>query len=49
MSLKVSASGYANVGGLKDGAVIADFPETARARQFSRALDFVEEQPVGAM
>lgn len=24
-SLKISASGYANVGGLKDGAILADF------------------------
>ena len=38
VSLKVSASGYANVGGLKDGAIMADFAPIVTVNKVKTAL-----------
>ena len=38
VSLKVSASGYANVGGMRDGAIIADFAPVVTVNKAKRVL-----------
>lgn len=38
VSLKVSASGYANVGGMREGAIIADFAPVVTVNKVKRAL-----------
>ena len=38
VTLKVSASGYANVGGLREGAVIADFAPILTINKVKKAL-----------
>ena len=38
VTIKVSASGYANVGGLKDGAILADFAPVLTVNKVKTAL-----------
>ena len=38
VTIKVSASGYANVGGLKDGAILADFAPVLAVNKVKKVL-----------